>query len=47
MTSRRIVAFGLEISQHASVLQTGKTVLDGPAAALAQDPEVQRIYLGL
>ena len=32
---------------HAYVLQTGRTVLNGPAAALAEDPDVQRIYLGL
>jgi len=28
------------------VLQVGKSVLSGPAAALAQDPQVQRAYLG-
>ncbi len=37
----------LEIAQHAYVLQTGRSMLDGPAAELARDPEVQRIYLGL
>jgi ABC-type branched-subunit amino acid transport system ATPase component len=29
------------------VLQTGRTVLEGPAEALETDPQVQRIYLGL
>ena len=47
LLAEQSVELALEISQHAYVLQTGKTVLDGPAAALAQDPEVQRIYLGL
>jgi branched-chain amino acid transport system ATP-binding protein len=28
------------------VLQVGKSVLSGTAAALAQDPQVQRAYLG-
>jgi branched-chain amino acid transport system ATP-binding protein len=28
------------------VLQVGKSVLSGTAAALAEDPQVQRAYLG-
>lgn len=47
LLAEQSVELALEISQHAYVLQTGKTVLNGPAASLAQDPEVQRIYLGL
>ncbi len=47
LLAEQSVELALEISQHAYVLQTGKTVLDGPAADLARDPEVQRIYLGL
>ena len=47
LLAEQSVELALEISQHAYVLQTGRSVLDGPAAALAQDPEVQRIYLGL
>ena len=47
LLAEQSVELALEISQHAYVLQTGKTVLDGPATALARDPEVQRIYLGL
>ncbi len=47
LLAEQSVELALEISQHAYVLQTGRTVLDGPAAALAKDPEVQRIYLGL
>ena len=47
LLAEQSVELALEISQHAFVLQTGRSVLDGPAASLAQDPEVQRIYLGL
>jgi branched-chain amino acid transport system ATP-binding protein len=37
----------LEVADYAYVLQTGRTALEGPADALARNPEVQRIYLGL
>lgn len=47
LLAEQSVELALEIAQHAFVLQTGRSVLDGPAATLAQDPEVQRIYLGL
>ena len=47
LLAEQSVELALEIAQHAYVLQTGRSVLDGPAAALAVDPEVQRIYLGL
>ena len=47
LLAEQSVELALEISQHAYVLQTGRSVLDGPAASLAKDPEVQRIYLGL
>ncbi len=47
LLAEQSVELALEIAQHAYVLQTGRSVLDGPAASLAQDPEVQRIYLGL
>ena len=33
-------------SDFATVLQVGKSVLSGTAAALAQDPQVQHAYLG-
>ena len=36
----------LEVSDFATVLQVGKSVLSGTAAALAQDPQVQKAYLG-
>ena len=47
LLAEQSVELALEIAQHAYVLQTGISVLDGPAAALAVNPEVQRIYLGL
>jgi branched-chain amino acid transport system ATP-binding protein len=37
----------LEVADHAYVLQVGRTVLSGPARQIAQNAEVQRIYLGL
>jgi branched-chain amino acid transport system ATP-binding protein len=36
----------LEVSEFATVLQVGKSVLSGTAASLAQDPQVQKAYLG-
>ena len=47
LLAEQSVELALEIAQHAYVLQTGSTVLDGPAAALATDPAVRKIYLGL
>jgi branched-chain amino acid transport system ATP-binding protein len=47
LLAEQSVELALEIASHAYVLQTGRTVLDGPAATLAQDPHVQEIYLGL
>ncbi len=47
LLAEQSVELALEVSDHAYVLQTGHTVLEGPAAALAQDPHVQRIYMGL
>jgi branched-chain amino acid transport system ATP-binding protein len=47
LLAEQSVDLALEISQHAFVLQTGRSVLDGEASSLANDPEVQRIYLGL
>ena len=34
-------------ADYAYVLQTGRTMLEGNARDLEQDPEVQRIYLGI
>ena len=47
LLAEQSVELALEIASHAYVLQTGRSVLDGPAATLARDPHVQEIYLGL
>jgi branched-chain amino acid transport system ATP-binding protein len=36
----------LGLADRAYVLETGRIVLSGPARELAQDPRVQRAYLG-
>jgi branched-chain amino acid transport system ATP-binding protein len=46
LLAEQSVSLALEVADHAYVLQTGRTVLDGPAAALQHDPQVQEIYLG-
>ena len=47
LLAEQSIELALEIADHAYVLQVGRTVLDGPASDLADDPEVQRIYLGI
>jgi branched-chain amino acid transport system ATP-binding protein len=47
LLAEQSVPLALEIADYAYVLQTGRTVLEGPADRLADDPQVQRIYLGL
>jgi branched-chain amino acid transport system ATP-binding protein len=37
----------LEVAARAYVMENGRIVLDGPAAELAQNPDVQEFYLGL
>jgi branched-chain amino acid transport system ATP-binding protein len=37
----------LEIADHAYVMENGRIVLDGEAAELAANPDVQEFYLGL
>ena len=39
-------AAALEVADHAYVLETGRIVLDGPAADVAGDPAVTAAYLG-
>ncbi|MFI5030816.1 MAG: ABC transporter ATP-binding protein [Reyranellales bacterium] len=39
-------SLALEIAHHAYVLQTGRIVLDGPAAQLRTDPRIRDAYLG-
>jgi branched-chain amino acid transport system ATP-binding protein len=47
LLAEQSVPLALEIADYAYVLQTGRTVLEGPAARLAGDPKVQKIYLGI
>ena len=47
LLAEQSVELALDVSDHAYVLQTGRTVLDGPADAMATNADVQRIYLGL
>jgi branched-chain amino acid transport system ATP-binding protein len=39
-------ALALDLAEHAYLLETGRVVLDGPAAELAADEGVRRSYLG-
>jgi len=39
-------SLALEIAHHAYVLQSGRIVLDGPAAELRSDPRIRDAYLG-
>ena len=47
LLAEQSVPLALAIADYAYVLQTGRTVLEGPAAKLESDPQVQRIYLGI
>ncbi|WP_428484218.1 ABC transporter ATP-binding protein [Rhodopila sp.] len=47
LLAEQAVELALEVADYAYVLQTGRTVLEGPGAQLADDKDVQRIYLGL
>ncbi|HYZ61349.1 MAG TPA: ABC transporter ATP-binding protein [Acetobacteraceae bacterium] len=47
LLAEQAVELALEVADYAYVLQTGRTVLEGPARQLADDRDVQRIYLGL
>jgi len=47
LLAEQSVPLALQIADHAYVLQTGRTVLEGPAAELENDPQVRRIYLGV
>ncbi|MGH7126755.1 MAG: ABC transporter ATP-binding protein, partial [Stellaceae bacterium] len=47
LLAEQSVPLALEIADYAYVLQTGRTVLEGKAEALENDPQVQRIYLGI
>ena len=36
----------LEFCDYAYVLESGRVVLEGPAAQLREDPQIQELYLG-
>ncbi|MFP5357860.1 MAG: ABC transporter ATP-binding protein [Gammaproteobacteria bacterium] len=40
-------ALALSLADHAYILENGRVVLDGPAAALRDDPDVREFYLGM
>ena len=46
LLAEQSIELALEVSDFATVLQVGRSVLTGTAAALATDPQVQRVYLG-
>lgn len=47
LLAEQSVHLALEIADYAYVLQTGRTVLEGPARDLRDDPQVRKIYLGI
>ena len=47
LLAEQSVPLALEIADYAYVLQTGRTVLEGEAEALENNPQVQQIYLGV
>jgi branched-chain amino acid transport system ATP-binding protein len=47
LLAEQSVELALEFADHATVLQVGRNVLAGPAAEMAENPEVQRVYMGL
>ena len=47
LLAEQSVDLALEAAQHAYVLQVGRTVLQGPAAEMAGNPDVQKVYLGI
>jgi branched-chain amino acid transport system ATP-binding protein len=40
-------ALALDLADHGYVMETGRIVLQGPAASLRENPEIQEFYLGL
>ena len=46
LLAEQSIELALEVSDFATVLQVGRSVLAGTAAALATDPQVQHAYLG-
>jgi len=47
LLAEQSIDLALEVADYAYVLQVGRSVLSGAASELSNDPEVQRIYLGV
>jgi branched-chain amino acid transport system ATP-binding protein len=47
LLAEQSIPLALDIADYAYVLQTGRTVLEGKAADLEQNEQVQEIYLGI
>jgi branched-chain amino acid transport system ATP-binding protein len=47
LLAEQSVDLALEVASYAYVLQVGRSVLCGPARELLNNPDVQRIYLGV
>ncbi|HZP76478.1 MAG TPA: ABC transporter ATP-binding protein [Pseudolabrys sp.] len=47
LLAEQSIPLALDIADYAYVLQTGRSVLEGPAADLENDQQVQNIYLGV
>ena len=47
LLAEQSVELALEVSDRAYVLQVGRTIMAGTSRDLADDPEVQRAYLGM
>ncbi len=47
LLAEQSVDLALEAADYAYVLQVGRTVLNGPAVTMLDNPDVQRIYLGI
>ena len=47
LLAEQSVQLALEVADYAYVLQTGRTVLEGPAEQLRNNTQVQQIYLGV
>ena len=39
-------ALALDLAEHAYLLETGRIVMDGPAADIGADESIRRAYLG-
>jgi branched-chain amino acid transport system ATP-binding protein len=47
LLAEQSIELALEVADYAYVLQVGRTVLKGPSNAMANNPDVQEIYLGI